>query len=100
MSSRSRWNSAEAVLVFFAGIALYAGATRPDMAWGDSADFAAKLALLFADPELRARLGERARREVLAHYTWEANVRQLLAHLAQRGVRLPDAAPAQAGATA
>lgn len=40
MSSRSRAESVGAVLVFIAGLVLYLGAARPDMAWGDSADFA------------------------------------------------------------
>jgi len=58
---------------------------------GDLNDFAAKLAELLADADLRTRLGEQARRDVLARHTWEANVRALLAHLAQRGVCLPRA---------
>jgi len=37
---KTRAQTAGTVLVFFAGLVLYLGTARPDMMWGDSADFA------------------------------------------------------------
>lgn len=36
---------------------------------------------LIDDPELRRRLGETARADLLAHYTWEARAKKVLAGL-------------------
>lgn len=45
---------------------------------GDAAALAAALARLAADPELRTRLGGAARREVLAHHTWDGVAARVL----------------------
>jgi len=44
---------------------------------GNARDLTEKLALLLADPELRARLGANARAAVEAKYSWQAHVDQL-----------------------
>src|SRR5207249_8347971 len=44
---------------------------------GDDAELATAIVRLVDDPDLRARLGASARRQVLQDHTWEANVRRL-----------------------
>ena len=45
----------------------------------DPEDFAAKIAELIADPELRARMGRLGRERVLQRGVWNASVPHLLA---------------------
>ena len=45
---------------------------------GDAAALSTALARLGADPDLRARLGQAARKAILQHHTWEAVVARIL----------------------
>ena len=47
----------------------------------DIAAWAAAIKRLKDDPDLRRRLGERARERVLARYTWRARAERILAHI-------------------
>ena len=44
---------------------------------GDAAALAAALRRLLEHPELRQRMGERARRRVRSHFTWDRQVERL-----------------------
>jgi glycosyltransferase involved in cell wall biosynthesis len=59
--------------------------THGETAWvvppGDEAALAQGLAVLIDDPDLRTRLGEAARRDAVANYSWTAHVRRILAAL-------------------
>lgn len=48
----------------------------------DMADLRRQIAALIADPALRSRLGEQARRDVGQKHTWAQNARELLSRLA------------------
>ena len=54
------------------------GATGLLIAPGDSRAMAAQILRLAGEPELRQRLGEQGRREVLARHTWARNAEQIL----------------------
>jgi glycosyltransferase involved in cell wall biosynthesis len=59
---------------------------------GDSAALAERLRRLRADPEERARLGERGRRRVETTFTlerWQADMRRVLATALEAGARAP-----------
>jgi glycosyltransferase involved in cell wall biosynthesis len=58
--------------------ALVASATRPE-------EWVAALRLLAGDPDLRAKLGARARADLEANYTWERRARRVLAGLERAG---------------
>jgi glycosyltransferase involved in cell wall biosynthesis len=51
---------------------------------GDVHGLACGLARLIDDRHLRAALGDAARRDVLAHYTWRAHVTRILEGLEAR----------------
>ena len=52
---------------------------------GDVEDWARALRTLAAEPGLRARLAEQARRDFLAHYTWQQRARRVLEGLDSQG---------------
>ena len=47
----------------------------------DSAALAESIDRLRRDPDLRRRLAEKARQRVMAHYTWAARAKKILAHI-------------------
>jgi glycosyltransferase involved in cell wall biosynthesis len=49
----------------------------------DETSLRAALERLMEDPELRTRLGNKAREDAITRYSWEANVRRILSALNQ-----------------
>lgn len=53
---------------------------------GDTDALAAAIARLRDDAALRRQLGEQARRDVLAHYTWDARAQRIRAHIERQSL--------------